>query len=500
MISAGHERTADAAREILRAEGNAVDAAVAAFLVSWIAEPCMSAAGGGAFATVYAARSGECTVLDAFVQTPRQKVVQGTLDFVPIDVEFSNTTEVFHAGKASTAVPGAIAGVFALYERYGSLPLRVLFEPAIAAAREGVTVNRFQHYDFQLLRDINRRHPDGRRIYFPNNQPIAVGDRLRMPQLADFLDYLWREGPRAFYRGEVAQKIAADYRAGGGYLQLRDFEDYAVYWRFPLHFNYRGNTVYTNPDPATGGWYLRALIERLSSYSWDNIEPFGSEHLERLYAAFHELKKVPKTAQSLRDFCISNSVSSVNKNSSGNVRGNTTHFNITDRNGNAVSLTSTNGEGSGYFVKGTDIQLNNMLGEAALLPGGFHSWHPDQRLSSMMSPTIVTDREGRVRVVLGSGGAGRIAPAIAQVLHFLLDMHLDTESAVRAPRLHMDGECCNLEMGYENYEVLRSRVEELISWDEPSLYFGGVHTLSYLQSRAEAVGDHRRDGIAIHQV
>ena len=134
-ISTGHPKTTGAARVILSDGGNAIDAAIAAFAMSWVAEPCMSSAGGGAFAMVY--YQGENPRLfDFFCQTPRNNNINPSIDFYPVTVNFGDTTEVFHVGKASIAVPGSVAGIFALHEAFGTIPLTVLFKPAILAAKK----------------------------------------------------------------------------------------------------------------------------------------------------------------------------------------------------------------------------------------------------------------------------------------------------------------------------------------------------------------------------
>jgi gamma-glutamyltranspeptidase/glutathione hydrolase len=152
-VSSGHHRTTGAAQQVLDAGGNAVDAALAAFFMAWVAEPCMAGAGGGGFATVVT-QAGEAKVYDFFCQTPFSKQVRNKIDFFPIEVDFGGTVETFHIGRASTGVPGAVAGAVRLHADLGYMPLPELVEPARRAALEGVRVNRFQQLDFQLLAPI----------------------------------------------------------------------------------------------------------------------------------------------------------------------------------------------------------------------------------------------------------------------------------------------------------------------------------------------------------
>jgi gamma-glutamyltranspeptidase/glutathione hydrolase len=471
-ISAGHPATAAAADTILRAGGNAVDAAIAAFLMSWVAEPCMSSAGGGGFALVE--MDGHAPILlDFFCQTPGWKRPAIEQDFYPITVDFGDTMEVFHVGKGSTGVPGSVDGLFQLYERFGSMPLKDLFEPAIAAAHDGLVVNGFQALDFKLLEPILAIDPQIKELFFGAGRLIREGEVLRLPAMADFLDYLWREGKEAFYRGEVAHKIIADY-SHGGHLTRADFHRYQSIWRKPLEVPYGNHRVFTNPLPSIGGiriaWFLESLLQEEKGTA-----PLDQQHLTSLMEAFRHIRRQPPTG----------------------IHGSTTHFSLTDRSGNAVSLTASNGEGCGYFVEGTDVQLNNMLGEAALLPQGFHSWQPNVRLSSMMAPTMVFSGPDRtLELVTGSSGAGRIPFAIAQVIHYALDYNLPINEAVNYARIHWQAGSWDVEPGFITEGVPLLPEEKLRVWQSQSLYFGGVNTVKVKHGVASAAADERREGAA----
>ena len=473
-ISAGHAATAAAAETILREGGNAVDAAIAAFLMSWVAEPCMSSAGGGGFALLQM-DGHPPVVLDFFCQTPGWKRLPAEQDFYPITVDFGDTEEVFHVGRGSTGVPGSIDGLFQLYRRYGSIPLKQLFEPAIEAAKTGLLVDPFQELDFRLLEPILGIDPKASNLFFEHGRLIQEGERLKLPQMADFLDYLWREGRDAFYRGEVMHGIVADY-SKGGHLTRDDFHAYQSIWRQPLEVHYGNHRVFTNPLPSMGGirigWFLESLMHQAAGKV-----PGDQGHLAALMNAFRHIRQMPASG----------------------LHGSTTHFSISDSKGNAVSLTASNGEGCGYFVKDTDIQLNNMLGEAALLPGGFHSWRPAVRLSSMMAPTMVFSGPGhQLELVTGSSGAGRIPFAIAQVIHYALDFDLSVEEAVNAARIHWQEGSWNLEPGFQTDGVRLLDEEQLRVWKSSSLYFGGVNTVKIGAHGSYAAADRRRLGTAIH--
>ncbi len=485
-IAAGHDATADTALEILKSGGNAFDAAIAAMMTAFVAEPGMASGGGGAFANIRKA-DGTCAIFDFFSQTPKQKRSLPGVDFFPIEVDFGTTIEIFHVGKGSTAVPGSIAGLFALHEHLGTMPMSRLVEIPIQYAKEGIQINAFQYYDYQLLENIFRIDPKAQSIFFKDGALKKIGEAIKMPGLAGFLEYMAEEGEAAFYKGEVAAKIIKDYREGGGYLTQEDFDDYKVIIRKPLSFGYKGKTILTNPFPSIGGKLMAHAMHYLEEQPIIG-ECLGDEHLKRLYTVLQKTDALGKYSHDLK--ASLNSILTKNKK-----HGSTSHFSIVDKWGNAISLTMTIGEGSGYFVDNTDIQLNNMLGEAALLPNGFHSWDPDTRLSSMMAPSIVLDKNQKLEIVTGSAGASRIASAITQLLHYLIDYKLSVEQAVNLPRVHLEHGAFNVEHGFRHNLKAAFFEDELKEWDSKSLFFGGAHSIYSRKGSLYASGDDRRDGV-----
>ena len=484
-IAAGHDATADTALEILKSGGNAFDAAIGAMMTAFVAEPGMSSAGGGAFANVRKA-DGTCLIFDFFSQTPKIKRPLDEVDFFPIEVDFGTTTEIFHVGKGSTAVPGSIAGLYALHEQLGTMPMEKLVEVPIQYAKDGVLINQFQHYDYKLLEKIFRIDPKARSIFFKDDKLKDIGDSLKMPGLADFLEYMAKEGKDAFYKGEISGKIIKDYQEGGGYLTQEDFDNYEVIIREPLSFAYKGKTILTNPFPSIGGKLIAHTMHYLEEESISSYF-LGEEHLKTLYKVLQKTDALGKYAHDLKS-----SYNSILRNKK---HGSTSHISIVDKWNNAIAVTMTIGEGSGYFVENTDIQLNNMLGEAALLPNGFHSWDQDVRLSSMMAPTIVLDGNRDVEIVTGSAGASRIASAITQILHYLIDYKLSVEQAVNLSRVHLEHGVFNVEHGFKHNLKADFFEDELREWDNKSLFFGGAHTILNRKGSLYASGDDRRDGV-----
>lgn len=489
IIAAGHATTAAVAGEILKAGGNAFDAAIAAMLVSFNTEPCMSSPGGGGFANIHTA-SGKTEILDFFCQTPRRKLSPEDCDFYPFTIDFGGVKEEFYMGHGSHAVPGQIAGLFEMHHKYGTIPMKTLVEPAIDIVKKGVEVDPFQHLDIVLLENMMNTNPEAKALYHPNGKFLQVGETLYMPYLSDFLDMISREGPRAFYEGEIARKISDESQSKGGHISMEDFVNYQVNSCKPTEIRYKGKKIRTTTFPSLGGLVIALGLGELSKLEKDISNHLSKEHVARLLRVLDKMENTTRRPEILFGHLEAYENILFTKK-----WGSTTHYGILDAMGNAVSVTVSNGEGSGYMIPGTNCFMNNMLGEAALLPDGFYSWNENTRLNSLMSPTIVVNEENKAEIITGTGGAGRIPGAILQVLHYLLDYDLDVETAVHAPRMHLVGQELNMEPGFEdldNYGKFSPSV-----WDGPNMYFGGVHTIFTKNGNARAIGDKRRYGVSL---
>lgn len=487
MIAAGHEVTASVAGEILENGGNAFDAAIAALLVSFNAEPCMSSPGGGGFANIHTAK-GESEILDFFCQTPNHKEAAESCDFYPFTINFGGAMEDFHIGHGSHAVPGIIAGIFEMHKKYATIPMKDLAQPAIEHIKKGVPIDPFQYQDIVLLENMMKPNAEARELYHPDGKFIAIGENLFLPQLADFIDMISRDGPREFYEGEIAKKIAEESKGKGGHIRYDDFVNYQVKNQYPTEIDYRGKKVRTTRLPSLGGLVIALGLGELSRSGGEYDSHLSKKHVSRLLKVLDKMENTSRKPEMLLgELSMYENILFTKK------WGSTTHFGILDDFGNAVSITVSNGEGSGYMIPGTSCFMNNMLGEAALLPEGFFSWKENTRLNSLMSPTIVVDSENKAEIITGTGGAGRIPSAILQVLHYLLDYDLDVNTAVHAPRMHVSGNDLSVEPGFDDLADY-GRFNHKI-WEEPHMYFGGVHTIISRNGKVTAVGDKRRYGV-----
>jgi len=507
VIAAGHQKTAEAGREMFQNGGNAFDAAVAAILASCVTEPGLTSAAGGGFLLAHT-QANQNILFDFFTQTPRQKRNQDEINFYPVEVDFGGAIQEFNIGLGSMAVPGNIAGVFHVHQKLGRLPFQVVAEPAIHYARNGIKLNRFQSYCLiSILKPILIKDQGGRQIYIPTGEPIEPEGILIMKEFADTLAYLAQKGAREFYEGEMAQQLIKDCQDLGGYLTLEDLKTYRVIEREPLTIDYRGNTLLTNPPPSSGGTLIAFALKLLSKVDLAKIGFGTSGHLEILAQVMQLTNAARKDGYDAnlyqsdiaKKFLSDEHLFKYDQNlqKTCNKWGSTTQISVIDGEGNAASVTTSNGEGSGYVIPGTGIMVNNMLGEEDLNPQGFHRWQENVRISSMMAPTIVL-KDHQPEIVLGSGGSKRIRTAILQVISNILDFQMSAQEAVNSPRVHWENELFHVEPGFAKEEVNQMTLpanHQLMQWQEKNLFFGGVHTvLKTSAGLIEGAGDQRRDG------
>ncbi|MDP6787737.1 MAG: gamma-glutamyltransferase [Rhodospirillales bacterium] len=512
IIAAGHGATAGAARVILDEGGNAFDAALAALLAACVAEPILTSLGGGGFLLARPAagdRGGETVIYDFFAQTPKKRRLEA--DFFPITADFGTAQQEFHIGMGSIATPGTVKGLFAVHRDLGSMPLARIVEPALALARGGLVLNGLQAYIFGVVGAIYTANAACRDVFASRHdpaRPIGEGETLVMPQLADSIEALAREGEDLFYLGEIGQRIVADCGAGGGHLTVRDLADYRVRKRAPLCLDYRDARLSTNPPPSAGGILVAFSLELLRHAEIGTGAFGGADHLA-LLARVMDLTNKARVDSKLHatdgapsellnpDFIAAYRSQVLGRPAA--KRG-TTHVSIIDARGNAASLSLTNGEGSAYIVPATGIMLNNMLGEEDLNPHGFHQWPGDRRLCSMLTPTLILRADGRL-AVMGSGGSNRIRTAILQTLVNTLDFAMTLEDAVSRPRIHFEGGLLSIEPGFDNPSTaaLEADFPKTQHWQERNMFFGGVHAVEFEPSRRRfsGVGDARRDGVVI---
>lgn len=477
VVAAGHPDTVGAALEILRAGGNAYDAAVAAGFAAAVAEPGLSSLAGGGFllarTAATAERVPEETLFDFFVDTPGRgrDPAAGPPTLAPVVVRFKGAEQVFHVGHGSVAVPGCLAGYLHVHERLGRLPLREVVAPAVRYAELGVVIGPQQAAVVRLLEPILTASDEGRARYLVDGGSYTDDARMINRPLGGFLRAIGDGTIRGFDDPDLAATIATDMAAAGGAVTAEDLRTYQVVERAPLTAWHRGARLLTNPPPSYGGTLIARALTAVSEQ--DTPPPFGSgAALCRLAAILDEVTRFHTAPRLLS-------------------RKGTTHVSVADGEGNLASMTTSNGSCSGVILPGTGVMANNIMGEEDLHPAGFHTADAGQRVGSMMSPSILLPADDEP-VVLGSGGSERIRSALTQVLLALLDHGRTLPEAVTAPRIHWDGTTVQAEPGFDPQALQELAAERPVNiWDETDLYFGGVHAA---RPSGVRVGDPRRGG------
>ena len=457
-IAGGHKETVDSAKNVLKDGGNAFDAAIAGIFSSFVCEYLYTgAAGGGA---MLACKNNEDPVLfDFFVETPKIEK-ERVSDFEKIIADFGETKQAFHVGWGSVGVPGILPGLIHIHKKLGVLPFRVLVEQAVETGKNGAKVSKNQEYLTEVLRPVISTSKEIKNLFLKNEKFLKYGDKFYNKKLSSFLSFFLHEDPESFYKNEVCPLFHKAF-SRGGIISLSDLQNYEVKERKPLSMKYKQHTIFINPPPSTGGQKILAGLNALI-----NERVVGPYELERALLA----------------------ASKINNRTASKV-GSTTHLSIVDKENNVVSVTTTNGCGSGRMVPGTGIMPNNMLGEKHLNPGGFHVWKKQSRIPSNISPTILF-RERKPVVALGSAGSSRIISAILCSLSNMVNNKMDLVSAIESPRIHLEGDTLHHEPFDKEKVFLDFKTKNIVSWKEKNMYFGGVNAAG----TSSAFGDNRRSG------
>ncbi|MCP4868422.1 MAG: hypothetical protein GY898_06865 [Proteobacteria bacterium] len=523
--AAGHTETAAAAAEILAAGGTAMDAAVAAALTAGVCEPLLMGLGGGMIATIREGATGKVYVLDAFSPFPGLDHGLSAREFEAIRVEYGPTFQIFHAGRGSAAVPTVAGGLEALHARWGTMPLERLAAPAIRTAREGWTATAGTEVVAKMLQAITRVGLESDALFNPDGIHLREGDRVVMPMMADALEDFAREGSAPFTTGKHAQALLAEYGPPRGSLGPSDLTAFKPIIDRALAVPYRGATLYVPPPPCMGGALLAFGLELLDLVADADTSP--TEIARCLAAVMAETERARAEGfdeRMFEDGAVQHLLSDANLQRHvvhcreaiersraggllsdgvpvGSIPGNTTHQSIVDGSGNAVALTSSNGETCGSLWPGTQIPMNNFLGEDDIHPLGFHLGPAGSRFRTMMTPSLLVEEDGGV-LAMGTGGSNRIRTAMLQVVRHVVSGHEGVGAAIMEPRIHVEGGTVQVEdlgQGEAWMQAVSGGGErELSTFPERHLYFGGVHTAARRgDGHFEAFGDPRRSGAAV---
>lgn len=486
VVAAGDPDTAAAAAEILRNGGNAVDAAIAACMASFVAEPILASAGGAGIMTV-ALPGRDPAMIDFFSDMPGRSqaalepgaaaIDADTIDFQAIRIDFGPVTQEFHIGRGSAAVPGALPGLAEAHRLHGSLPLPDLAAPAIRLAIDGVAVKSGTVRVFDLIWPILETDPDTARVIGVGRRP-TLGERLHNPELAEVLREFAALGRTP---DRVIEGLLEWFGPGrGGLITEHDITGFTPRVTAPRVETLGDWSVYLPSSP--GGYLAKVILHELAGQpARDSTSRTDADEAVRYALA-------SRAGHAQREASVS--------------LGSTTHISVVDTAGGAASVTLTNGEGCGYLIPRTGIQVNNFLGEEDLNPGGFHRHAPGVRLPTMVAPSVGV-RNGTPALALGSGGSNRIRTAVGQVLYRVMVLGQSIEEAVAAPRAHAEGDTVWAEL--EDLDdpgaaraALARHFEIVHGFDRRDFFFGGVHAVMLDESGVpRGVGDARRGGAAL---
>jgi len=463
MVVAQEPLAADVGLAVLKAGGNAVDAAVAVGFALAVTYPFAGNIGGGGFMLVHFA-DGRSTFIDF-----REKAPLGASRNMYLDAAGKVTKDSLIGWRAS-GVPGSVRGFALAHEKYGRKPWAELIDPAIQLATGGFPVT-FQ-FSQSLINGTNNnkllsQFPESKRIFLAPH----YGDTLVQPELAATLRGIRDRGANDFYDGQIAHQLAAAMEANGGLITLEDLKQYQAVERTPLKGHYRDYEVVTSPPPSSGGIGILQMLGMLEGTNYertgagsaasiqyvaevmrrfyaDRSEYFGdpdffkvpgSKLLDPRYIAFRRASIDPQRATSSQQIRPGKLASYESTE--------TTHFNVIDSEGNAVAVTYTlnGGYGSGVTVPGLGFLLNNEMDDFAAKPGEENMFHliqgeanaiePAKRPLSSMTPTILL-RGGKVFLVLGAPGGSRIINGVLEVILNVIDFHMNVQEAVDWPRFH----------------------------------------------------------------
>lgn len=456
----------EAGRRVLREGGNAIDAAVAVGYTMAVTHPVAGNLGGGGFAIIRMA-DGKTYSLDFREMAPGKATRNMYLDSAGNVVP-----KLSLDGYLAAGVPGTVAGMSAILDKFGTKKLDHLMQPGISYAEKGFVISARNAETFVENKDRLSKHASSRKYFLrPDGSSYKEGDVLVQKDLAKTLRLIARQGPKAFYDGPIADLIEKDMKANGGIMTKEDLKRYKPVWREPVRGTYRGYEIISMGPPSSGGTHIIQMLNILEGY---DLQAMGhnsaatvnvmAEAMRFAYADRSEYMgdpdfvKVPVGVLTSKTYAdrLRSRIRQGQATPSDQVRPgtsfpegtNTTHYSVVDRWGNAVSITYTINDyyGSAAAVNGAGFLLNNEMDDFAIKPGvpnlygllggDANAVEPYKRPLSSMSPTIVL-KDGQVYLVLGSPGGPRIITTVMQVILNVADHGMTIREAVDAPRVHL---------------------------------------------------------------
>lgn len=468
MVASAHHEASKAGVEIMKAGGNAIDAAIATHFALAVVHPFAGNIGGGGFAVIRD-KNGKHYSLDFREKAPAAAHRDMYLDSAGNVVQSLSTL-----GHLASGVPGSVDGMVELHKKLGTLPWKKLFEAAIRLAADGVVLTEREALGLNNSRKIFQQINGENTTYFmhPTGGTWKAGDVLKQPDLAKTLQLIQEQGRAGFYSGKVAQQLANEMKKGKGIITEKDLENYNSVWRKPLVEGYKKNyTVISMPPPSSGGVALVQLLRfvepfPLKKWGWntDSTVQVMIEAERRVYAdrakwlGDPDFVKVPMNELMDRNylkkrwenFNFQKATESKNLdggNFSSNESSETTHYSVVDKEGNAVSITTTlnGGYGSKVVVEGAGFLMNNEMDDFSVkagVPNMFglvgseaNEIQPHKRMLSSMTPTII-EKDGNFLMAVGTPGGSTIITSVFQTILNVLEHQMTMQQSVNALKFH----------------------------------------------------------------
>lgn len=462
MVVSAREEASEIGVAILKKGGNAFDAMVATELALAVAYPYAGNIGGGGF-MVYRKANGEIGSLDY-----REKAPMKASKNMYLDAKGNVIPNLSVDGALSIGIPGTIAGIFVVHQKFGKLPIEEIFKPVIALANKGVIVTAKQEIQIQnYKKDILKISGD--QTLFAGN--FKTGDTIKYPALAATLTRIMKNGKDEFYKGETAQKMVAFIQKNGGIISMEDLSNYEAKWRTPITFKYKDLNIISMAPPSSGGITLQQIMKMIEPYPLSKYGQNSEKYIQliteaerRAYADRNfflgdpDFVQIPKNKltnasylkQRMQSFdwkkaTLSSDV--LHGNITFSESDETTHYSIVDAEGNAVSITTTlNGAfGSKLYSDELGFFFNNEMDDFSAKPGTPNSYGligaeansiaPQKRMLSSMTPTIV-EKKGKLFMVLGSPGGSTIITSVLQTILNVYEFKMGMQAAVNVPRFH----------------------------------------------------------------
>ena len=466
MVASEQELATQIGVDILKAGGNAMDAAVAVGFALAVALPNAGNIGGGGFMMVHDAQSGKDIALDFREVAPKGASRTMYLDDKGNVVDGKSLFTHYAVG-----VPGTVAGMTHALTRWGSMPLPTVMAPAIALAEKGYPVSATLAKTLSQEQKTMSRWPATQAIFWKNGAPLQAGERLVQKDLAQSLRLISQQGAKAFYQGEIAQRIAAEMAPHANALTLQDLRDYKVVEREPVRGTYRGYQIVTMPPPSSGGAHLLQILNMMKRWpmqQWGANSAQSVHHMTEAmklayadraeYLGDPDFVKIPLQGLISKRYAseLAADITPRQARPSQSIKpgkpqsyesDQTTHYSVVDKAGNAVAVTYTlnTNFGSGIVAKGTGILLNNEMDDFSVKPGVANAYglvggdanavQAGKRPLSSMTPALVL-KDGKPVLVTGSPGGARIITTVLQQIVNFIDYSMNPLEAAATPRFH----------------------------------------------------------------